>query len=202
MHCGSSGVAPTFFAKSCACVQQCRHVDGAFDQTRKAKGDADPPTCFTRLGVPESAQTSLIPEASETFKWWRLDKGVKKEELSWEEGVRFENAGPHRGQLPLSMCQDSCEFHGECIQRTPDDPPKCLCYPGWRGKSCSLKLEKGCYNDCSGRGECLQGGYGLAGGGYCTCDDGHYGIDCFRCSAPLKRGESYASKDRGANHKP
>ena len=60
---------------------------------------------------------------------------------------------------------------------------RCGCtYDGVHGPLCEGRHEAFCLNQCSGHGRCD------AHGGYCHCDDGHFGADCSLTSAKRRGG--------------
>lgn len=78
-----------------------------------------------------------------------------------------------------SRCAPGCEDRGTCNQELG----RCDCPRGMHGDACELgQLERFdvpethrddpplCYNDCSGRGECVEG--------FCRCLPGFFGSDC------------------------
>ena len=78
-----------------------------------------------------------------------------------------------------SRCAPGCEDRGTCNQELG----RCDCPRGMGGDACELgQLERFevpetrrhvpplCYNDCSGRGECVEG--------FCRCLPGFFGSDC------------------------
>ncbi|KAK3254893.1 hypothetical protein CYMTET_35908, partial [Cymbomonas tetramitiformis] len=66
----------------------------------------------------------------------------------------------------LHECPDECHHLGHC------ESGRCFCNEnnGWRGESCSEEYTPFCLNQCSGRGDCVEG--------FCHCRDGFYGMDC------------------------
>lgn len=71
-------------------------------------------------------------------------------------------------------CPEGCNGHGQCTFQSPHSPGQCQCDYGWGGGACNrvalYTQLRGCANDCSGNGLCMDG--------LCTCNVGFVGPDC------------------------
>ncbi|KAK3256185.1 hypothetical protein CYMTET_34667 [Cymbomonas tetramitiformis] len=88
--------------------------------------------------------------------------------------------------VELGMCEDQCSHRGSCGSRDSEATlADCFCYQGFHGKTCEHSEYSFCLNQCSGRGNCING--------FCHCEAGWWGIDCAQTSPqralPVPGGE-------------
>ncbi|VDL88889.1 unnamed protein product [Schistocephalus solidus] len=82
--------------------------------------------------------------------------------------------------IELQFCQNhpnTCKNRGKCenVQRTNNQPYRCVCAPGFRGDHCEM-IQLDCqFHGCRNGGECTQHSDGQ---GRCICPQGFYGSLC------------------------
>ena len=62
------------------------------------------------------------------------------------------------------VCPVLCSSNGVYVRGA------CHCYPGWKGKECSIPHDQCEVSNCNGNGDCIQG--------ECRCQQGFKGADC------------------------
>ena len=88
--------------------------------------------------------------------------GILSVQLPYDFYPKGDDCAPTDRRYNLEECAN---------QRTP----RCRCFSGWAGKNCEERMDTAfhlhkCFNDCSGRGECLHN--------FCKCAEGSWGDDC------------------------
>eukprot|EP00933_Yihiella_yeosuensis_P007968 TRINITY_DN113204_c0_g1_i1.p1 TRINITY_DN113204_c0_g1~~TRINITY_DN113204_c0_g1_i1.p1 ORF type:complete len:785 (-),score=161.32 TRINITY_DN113204_c0_g1_i1:83-2437(-) len=79
-------------------------------------------------------------------------------------------------------CESDCSGHGSCLFQAPGQGGSCICAAGFTGGDCSepiafADVTASCFNDCSGRGACVDGS--------CQCQAGFTGVDCSESEAAI-----------------
>ena len=78
--------------------------------------------------------------------------------------------------VPLALCGPlRCSERGACVAATnasavESSKPRCQCDSYYSGKHCERHASLWCWNECSGRGQCIDG--------FCKCGAPYYGPGC------------------------
>jgi len=155
----------------CDCLAQCA-ASGAFAAHLHRY-------CFTRA---DGVALSDVPPVSvgATFWEWSDDPAG---EAAWRPptkqvprrtalAVRFRDDLKH---VPFELCDGRCSERGACVMPAGRAPRRaargsCRCDAHYSGARCDRHESPYCWNDCSGRGECIDG--------FCRCRPPFYGPAC------------------------
>lgn len=74
--------------------------------------------------------------------------------------------------VPANRCPHRCGERGACLARAGRRGGRgfCKCDPHYSGKACAQHSSRWCWNDCAGRGTCVDG--------WCRCRPPFYGPGC------------------------
>mmetsp|Transcript_26370 Transcript_26370/g.78295 ORF Transcript_26370/g.78295 Transcript_26370/m.78295 type:complete len:466 (-) Transcript_26370:911-2308(-) len=162
--------------------------------------------CFEREQLPAHMQLSAVPEEHEEgVSYWNTfredtPEPHKRRQVSRSEALSVSEFRV-RVALPPGHCPQNCSDHGMCMGvKTANDfannvdatklsedavyQSECHCYAGFHGPHCG-EAHSICFNECSGRGECVVG--------FCKCLPGFFGLACERDTvypAPQGDGDS------------
>ena len=143
----------------CECISQCV-ASGAFEAHLY-------PICFTRelsrnLSDLPSHRLAATASAVQFFRWREKRRVEVQAALQHEFQPRLRHV-PHRN------CPQRCSERGACLA-SDDVRPFCQCDSHRLGRACERSSSPTCYNDCSGRGTCVDG--------FCRCRPPHFGPGC------------------------
>jgi hypothetical protein len=154
----------------CECLKQCK-ASGAFLAHL-------PGYCFERPQdsanerpvLSDIPALSRQPSSSVTFRSWPSRQRVEAEKAL---SVLFKE---HLRHVPHRFCPSRCSDHGACVANAaaarvhPVKHAFCRCDPYYKGSACEVPTHPTCYNNCSGRGACVDG--------FCACRPPHFGPGC------------------------
>ena len=184
----------------CDCLRQCRDA-GAFEPhffpyCFETPGEAVG-LALGRAGAQPPNKLSEVPtlprSSSFVFREWPSLRPVTADLALTVEFMA------HMRHVPHGYCQNNCSDRGACIatQRVAQSLRgsrtdfSCRCDAFRLGPGCEISTTPYCWNDCGGRGKCVDG--------YCVCKPPNFGPGCAYSPSMItsSSGSSSSSAARG-----
>ena len=161
----------------CQCLNECGAL-GAFTPHFN-------PFCFERPSDTAISAVPLFDDRSVVYREWQSRRAVEAKEALAVEFM------PHMRHVPHGLCKDNCSGHGACIadKNNPSFPPWCKCDSYYAGRTCERSNTPYCWNDCLGRGTCVDG--------FCVCRPPYFGPGCAYEPTQLSASRSVGGLERG-----
>ncbi|CAD5123388.1 DgyrCDS11742 [Dimorphilus gyrociliatus] len=187
-----SQTQPTHFISSTSCLPGWRYIDGNcyFLYSGIGKREEAQNWCISHSAYLVKKETLHSQESIQNLlSFTELNGSLGLNDI-WTSDDLISNSGMNDSLKPWlcsktgsGLCIDNCNGKGRCFGS------KCLCVPGWKGKSC---LEFSCreVSECSSRGECI-------GPNICKCSQGWEGKNCARSKCPRYLSCQQCTKHEG-----
>ena len=163
----------------CECVRQCL-ASGAFAAHIY-------PVCFERANYEPFSELPALASTRATF--YQLDRRSLKrvKQLSATQALGVEYREQQLVYVPHRHCPMRCSERGACIANRAvatsrseplENVATCQCDGFYTGRTCEKHVPTLCYNNCSGRGVCLDG--------FCSCEPPYFGPACAYGGSPTR----------------
>ena len=187
------------FPTSCDCLWECHGM--AMDARQECVVEPAKGETMAQAEARVKQRMPWMPVIANE-SWLRRTKADAAATLS---AGRCSGRGIYSVQLPYVFYPPDGEVHDGPKYGLPPGPvrlrhtPLCRCFPGFTGKDCEIDMARThslhkCFNDCSGRGECVQN--------FCRCAPGSWGIDCSLGAALPKSDAAHVAASGSGDLRP